>query len=145
MAEETMMVRVKVTTRDRLRAVCQRMAEAATEGHKTACPVDPEPINPRCAGISFDALINRLLDHYQRWQDRKEKDRKKKQGQGGAGEDRGETPLSRFHATWCQLAELGVCDAPGGAEYDRVLTSWWEDNCPDPEGYIIGAANRPAR
>ena len=29
-----------------------------------------------------------------------------------------------FDAAWLALAELGHCDAPGGAEYHRVLEEW---------------------
>lgn len=52
----------------------------------------------------------------------------------------------QFARIWRALAEAGVCDEYGGAEYQRVMWEWCEAGQPRPIAHSIRtAANRPPR
>lgn len=50
-----------------------------------------------------------------------------------------------FKIIWTDLARDGKCDAPEGAEYERVYRKWVKDGFPLPIiPFIVKHANAPA-
>ncbi len=50
-----------------------------------------------------------------------------------------------FDDWWITLAEQGMCDGFGGAEYERVRREWADAGFPSPIPFFIERqANRPA-
>lgn len=47
------------------------------------------------------------------------------------------SPDFRFYLSWKALAKQGVCDEPGGAEFERVRAEWYTAGCPGPIGVFI--------
>lgn len=65
-------VRVKVETRDRLRVECEALVAAIQAGFTEADEnYNPEPINPKCSGLSFNAMLEMLLADRQRHRERR--------------------------------------------------------------------------
>ena len=47
-----------------------------------------------------------------------------------------------FFSAYEELAEDGLCDTPGGAEYERILDEWIDLGCPNGiEAFIVSRAN----
>lgn len=79
-------IRVRVTTRDRLRDLAAAMVASHAAGHAVAISPDPDPINPRCTGIALDVVLTRLLDHYELYLARRERSNaRRKHRKGGEG------------------------------------------------------------
>lgn len=49
--------------------------------------------------------------------------------------------VREFHSAYERLSAEGKCDSPGGAEYQRVLHEWIEDQPDDMEEFIVRRAN----
>jgi hypothetical protein len=47
------------------------------------------------------------------------------------------TSEAQFYRTYDRLAEDGICDCAGGAEYRRVLAEWLHAGQPEPHSAFI--------
>lgn len=70
MGRDSTHVRVSRATLVRLRAAVQSVLEQAEMGRYAHAPINPEPINPRCPGLSMDGMIGLLLDELARHRER---------------------------------------------------------------------------
>lgn len=53
-------------------------------------------------------------------------------------------PAQWFNWTWSQLAQFGLCDAPGSVEYVRVIREWKAAGYPELLiTFILQRANKP--
>jgi len=78
---------VSLATRERMRQEITRIVSAVEAGQREDPGIALEVINPRCQGLTFDQLINLLLDSRQAHQRRARKQRKKKRGELHQGEE----------------------------------------------------------
>lgn len=73
-------IRISHATLERLRAARDAIVLATEEGRRADVPVASESINPKCNGLSYDQLINLLLDardaHHERARAQRAKRRK---------------------------------------------------------------------
>ena len=88
MAEKSVMVRVRESTRARLQAEVARIMRAVEDGRREDPGINPEQINPCCPGLSLDALINLMLDQVDahRERDRRHRAKKRKRPPAESGE-----------------------------------------------------------
>jgi hypothetical protein len=77
MLERSVMVRVKDSTRDWIRMEAEWIVEAIENGHMKPLPsYRPDTINPKCSGLSMDAMILLLLEDRQRHRERRKRSKK---------------------------------------------------------------------
>lgn len=79
-------IKIHQSTRDRLHAIAARLVQLVEEGRIPDMGVNPEPKDPSACGLSFDRLINHLLDQRDGHNRRARKSRARNQRARPAGE-----------------------------------------------------------
>jgi hypothetical protein len=82
MAKGTTSIRLTVETVERMRAEIAKLLAAVEAGQRRDPGVAAEQINPRAQGLSYDQLINLLLDQRETQRRRDRRHRAKKRGEG---------------------------------------------------------------
>jgi hypothetical protein len=70
-------IQVSTVTRDRLRAFLAKMIAQQESGIIEEFDINCEPINPLALGVSFDTLINWLIDYKERHRKRRKEQRER--------------------------------------------------------------------